>query len=372
MTRYIGRVEAPIALASGGVCTLENLTQSDEIEALAKELIWRPSHLPPRTGYDFPFLHDAISEHDAALGLPTTATLDPLHLATRIAAESIVVRYGGGKGDSHRRSGVKDGVVSSEEEGSLYDPGDEPRTQDEIEARRAYALSHLAALLISQDDADYWGWTFAYPWGVDGAKRSKSYFLDIAMAFQSARWEREGVQSTPGEHPWFNEWTSWQGARAGLLGLSPLLSRASDIGYLDTLEYAGETLDAVGDTRNSKFKLVLLVSIFEMLLTHNPDSRRFNVEDSISRQFLLKTAVLLHRDGEVDLELLKRNLKKLYDLRSAIAHGDFARLAKDLKVGKDRVDSAVSDQVSLAYHYLRRTLRQFLQDPEYVRFLKDN
>lgn len=372
MTRYIGRIESSIALGSGNVCTLENLANADEIEELAKELTWRPSHLPPRTGDDLQLLHEAISEHDAASGLPITATVDPLHLARRIATECIVVRYGNWNGDATRLSSLMEGTARSEEEGSFEAPDDAVRTPAEIDAARAYAITHVAALLISEKDEDYWGWTFAYPWGVEGAKHHSMYFVEIAMAFRNAQWEREGMQFTPGEHPWFTEWTSWQGAREGLVTLSPLLCQATGLGYLDALEYAGETLDAVRDTSNSKFKLVLLVSIFEMLLTHNPDFRRFNVEDSISRQFLLKTAVLLDRAGRTDLELVKRSLKKLYDLRSAIAHGDFARVAKVLQVGKNREDSEVADQVSLAYNYLRSTIRQLLLSPDYVRFLKEN
>ena len=39
---------------------------------------------------------------------------------------------------------------------------------------------------------------------------------------------------------------------------------------------------------NQEMAFVELISVIEMLITHNPDSGRFNIEDSITRQFVGK------------------------------------------------------------------------------------
>ena len=55
-------------------------------------------------------------------------------------------------------------------------------------------------------------------------------------------------------------------------------------------------IDKMGDTQDDSLILLSLVSIIEMLITHNPENSRFNVEESISRQFINKTTFLLYEN----------------------------------------------------------------------------
>lgn len=82
---------------------------------------------------------------------------------------------------------------------------------------------------------------------------------------------------------------------------------------------------------NQEMAFVELISIIEMLLSHNPDSGRFNVEDSITKQFVGKMILLLYENDKTkDLNYLKKELKFAYSIRSAIAHGDFNNLEEQL------------------------------------------
>ncbi len=78
--------------------------------------------------------------------------------------------------------------------------------------------------------------------------------------------------------------------------------------------------------------VVLLTSIIEFMLTRNPDFNRFNVEDSINKQFQLKASLLIYQnDKKRNLLKIKEDLKNIYNLRSIIAHGDFENLKKLIK-----------------------------------------
>lgn len=79
-------------------------------------------------------------------------------------------------------------------------------------------------------------------------------------------------------------------------------------------------------TSNQKMYLIGIVSIIEMLLTHNPDRSLYNIEDSISKQYVRKLKYLLYKNNEsIDLEKLEKELKLSYKIRSDIAHGNFGK-----------------------------------------------
>ena len=140
------------------------------------------------------------------------------------------------------------------------------------------------------------------------------------------------------------------------------------------MQYIGSIHSTVEyETDDIRVRFLLLVSLIELLITHNPDTNRFNVEDSISRQFRFKTTIMLHREQpDIDLEFHEKRLKQLYSLRSAVAHGDFKALKKyeaglSKKEGKEEyMDEIVTD----VYFYLKAVLEQFLKDPEFVFFVK--
>jgi len=169
-------------------------------------------------------------------------------------------------------------------------------------------------------------------------------------------------------------WAAFPYVRDRLLEMRDALNTSAADGHGELLMYVGNILRVVEhDARDVRVRFTLLVSLLELLLTHNPDSSRYNVEDSISRQFRFKTGVMVHRQyPDTDLPALERRLKQIYGLRSAVAHGDFKALAKYEAnlCKKDGKEEYMDDLVTDAYFYLRATLEQFLQDPEFVLFIK--
>jgi len=118
----------------------------------------------------------------------------------------------------------------------------------------------------------------------------------------------------------------------------------------------------------------MLTSIIELLLTHNPDFNRFNIEDSISKQFQLKSAILIYmNDKSRNLNSVKNRLKVIYQQRSNIAHGNFGEIDKYISrfSKKEGEEEYFSDLVTDLYTYIRAILEEYLKDKTFVEFLKD-
>jgi hypothetical protein len=93
-----------------------------------------------------------------------------------------------------------------------------------------------------------------------------------------------------------------------------------------------ESLQTLRKNFDLKMKFVSIVSIIELLLTHCPDSTRYNVEDSINRQFKNKVALICHLyDKSSNFELITKECGHIYSLRSDVAHGNFNKFPKDLE-----------------------------------------
>jgi len=115
---------------------------------------------------------------------------------------------------------------------------------------------------------------------------------------------------------------------------------------------------------NPELMLLLLVSIIEYLVTGNPDTNKFNVEDSINKQFKLKCAILIHnQDKEYDLRELNSELQNIYSQRSNIAHGNYK---ENFKL-EDIINSTY-----LLYKFNRDILNEFINDRQLIEYLKDN
>ena len=133
-----------------------------------------------------------------------------------------------------------------------------------------------------------------------------------------------------------------------------------------------QKLEHVGSIFNSAFKLnsdpkimlLLLVSIIEFLLTRNPDTSKFNVEDSIGKQFKLKCALVVHNQNKtIDLKTINDKLKKIYNQRSDVAHGNY----------NDGFDiREVVNSVYDLYVFLKCILREYIDDRDVIEFAKDN
>jgi hypothetical protein len=150
------------------------------------------------------------------------------------------------------------------------------------------------------------------------------------------------------------------------------------------LLYASELMAIAARTRDIRTKLVNLVALIELLLARNPDTSRFNVEDSLTRQFVLKLGILLHHESpSLDLDWSRRAMKDLYQLRSSIAHGDFGNvdrlLAKSCFAepddGQDGFSSAalrMDRACDFAYECVRCAVRASVLNASLVEFLKSN
>lgn len=98
------------------------------------------------------------------------------------------------------------------------------------------------------------------------------------------------------------------------------------------INYIMESIQALRKNSDLKMKFVSVVSIIELLLTHSPDYARFNVEESISKQFKNKIALICYlNDKACDYDLITKECTLIYSLRSDIAHGNFSIFPKDLQ-----------------------------------------
>ena len=164
-----------------------------------------------------------------------------------------------------------------------------------------------------------------------------------------------------------------------------------DIALQDILN--NEKLMAVASLLNSvksfgvDYRLIILslVSIIEMLITHCPDYNRFNIEDSINKQFQLKVALVLYfNDNSICLDSIKEKLKIIYSLRSKIAHGDFVKKDKTMRkiynLYKYKIKDDFSTDYDLYYSYIisdlyniiKVILQTFLSDSSLINFIKNS
>ncbi|MDD4897480.1 MAG: hypothetical protein PHV26_01980 [Candidatus Pacebacteria bacterium] len=140
----------------------------------------------------------------------------------------------------------------------------------------------------------------------------------------------------------------------------------------EKLLFIGETIKSINEHHlESKMMFLMLIGIIEFLLTHNPNSYRFNVEDSIRKQFQLKTGIVLNKMAGFDLSKTSNRLKLFYDVRSAIAHGDFIAIENIIKKER-KIDSDfdIFDLVEEAFNYVSTIVKMYVQEPDFVDSLK--
>lgn len=164
--------------------------------------------------------------------------------------------------------------------------------------------------------------------------------------------------------------------RDNILYIASQFDEAIEDNRNDQLFYIANILKLIGSGLNDfRAKFVLLVSIIELLVTHQPDNQRFNVKDSINKQFQLKGSVAIYKNNEkYDINELKDRLKFIYKIRSFIAHGNFKSLEKLLKRQKNFMDiqwslEELSDEL---YVYIKAIISEYLKDNEYINFLKNS
>lgn len=171
-------------------------------------------------------------------------------------------------------------------------------------------------------------------------------------------------------------WRFFPYARDEINRVVAQLNNAFGRGLEEKLLYIGGLLKLIGhETHDNKIRLLLLTSVLELVLTHSPDSNRFNVEESINKQFQLKASILVYlNDKSKEIDSIKKRLKTIYQQRSNIVHGNFKALDKYIstlskKEGQEEYfDSLIGD----AYSFVRAVLEELLKDHDFVEFLKAN
>lgn len=121
-------------------------------------------------------------------------------------------------------------------------------------------------------------------------------------------------------------------------------------------------IDNLNYNHDDNLNLLSLISIIEMLITHNPEHSRFNVEESITRQFIHKTAFLLYEnDSKIDVKNVTEELKLAYKLRSEITHGDFESIKKTLQRLHEFYGLSKEDSLDFSVDYLNHNLCEYVR-----------
>ena len=66
--------------------------------------------------------------------------------------------------------------------------------------------------------------------------------------------------------------------------------------FKEHILYIGGVIHLLDETEDVRLSILLLVSLIELLLARNPDHSRYNIEDSINKQFQLKAALAIHKN----------------------------------------------------------------------------
>lgn len=155
------------------------------------------------------------------------------------------------------------------------------------------------------------------------------------------------------------------------------------------LEFIANNMNVYNSITDDKMRIITLVSMIELLLTHNPDANRFNVEDSIRKQFSNKLTLVLYLNNKnLNYKETEKFLLLVYDLRSAIAHGSFdkinrlaekidiwllnnSQIHKELRSDEDFDEEWIINNVNeILEKYFRIVLIEYLKDNDLFEILK--
>ena len=231
------------------------------------------------------------------------------------------------------------------------------------------SYSYLLSLLIENDGEDYFGRNFLlhkYRERIEIPKIDEKINQTILMFLAYSTRRQDCPNGT-----WY---MSFPCIKDKIIEKTNLIERNLDKESTEILLYvAGLLKTSDQEIKDEKYRLVTYVGILELLLTHNPNFNRFNVEDSISKQFKIKVATLvyLYSDKQIPIQDIQAKLKDIYNQRSNIAHGNFKELGKYLKKlskNDEYFDTLISDTI----FYIKAVLESYLEDRDFVNFLKDS
>ncbi len=240
---------------------------------------------------------------------------------------------------------------------------------DNVFDDRENQLSSYSSLLsLMNDDPEYFGWDFLliknrfkmYEFSSD--VEIMSTILNNAIGIDSDLTNSDGVEYN------FEIFMHFIGKFAVLIDKNLKNEHIKR----EELLYIGSVLNEINPMNSKYSSLVRLVGIMEMILTHSPDHARYNVEESITKQFVLKVAIITHLvKNDISLSETKRSLKEIYSQRSSIVHGNFLQVQK-FKDKLKKEDRYFDDLIHSSYIFCRIVLTKYLEDPGFIKFLKDN
>lgn len=231
---------------------------------------------------------------------------------------------------------------------------------------------HILSILLN-DSKDYFGGTFLLAEVVDDIRStSVSRHLNQRLMIWGM-----GCNLLTANNTKKGEWDDWfysQKFEKKLKQVTEQIDKSLSKDNSEKVIYIGNVLENASSIFDAKYKLVILVGVLELMLTHNPNFSRFNVEDTIKKQFVLKTSTLVYLYNQsLNLEDLNKRLKVIYDQRSNIAHGNFNEYNKYLKglSKKEGEEEYFDDLISDTYQYIRAVLTIYFRDKKIVDHLKN-
>lgn len=278
----------------------------------------------------------------------------------------IVARYDdGGLHDALKKEGKE--LAEEGHYGFFMLEDDHPIVKN---SRQLLDYCHLVSLLIHTAQDYYEGRSFILDANSGWFQEIKpNHFVCIQFfMFTAFSGEREVAEKDD------TRWLYFPAVKERLIEIGKLIDNLLNSKAKDKLLYVASLLKNAGhDIKEDKTKLVVLVSIMELLLTHNPKFDRYNVEDSINKQFQLKAATLIYlNDKSRNINHIKARLNEIYGLRSSVAHGDFKAITKYFETAKKKDEKfPIGTVIGELYIYLRAIITEYLLDDNFVDFLKD-
>jgi hypothetical protein len=387
LTKYIYPIEAKSLLSKKLNIFFDNPRTDEEIEDIAEYLRYSESidhgtyahnwRLPRAEEVDF---DDEVLTLEGIVNnfLERYAPIDIFvekfrnknentEIFIKLAKMWIVARYD----DEGQIQALKKESIKLSEEGShgffLLDD-DNPIVRN---SKNLVNYSYLLSLLIHTEREEYFGKTFLIHHSEHELRSPKidKWLNQHLVYFGFFSYSGKSYQDPL-------DWEFYPLIKNELYRVAETVDFVLDDTSTEKILYVANLLAVAGNEVNDeKVMLMVLVGIIELLLTHSPDSNRFNVEDSISKQFKLKASTLIYlNDRGKDLDHIKKRLGIIYSQRSNIAHGNFKQLDKYIKnlSKKEGEEEYFEDLVHDLYSYLRAILCEYVRDRNFVEFLKDN
>jgi hypothetical protein len=307
LTSFLYPLQEPLTLSRQLGFSLDNPRTGDEIEAV-KEYLLSAYH----SGYDYKFpiyseenivtlesiliaFRNALSEEDSHLK-DKFAQYERESIFNFIASIWIIARFEDeDTGEALRKKHKKmreDGISSF----SLLDD-DHPLVKN---AENLGNYCSLLSLLIHTEQNSYFGRSFLIESNtIRSNQPAKSVWQEYLMF---------GIisHSYSKDHNDELRWIFFPYIKEKIISVSELLEKVFESGLREKLLYVGSILKIIShEVSDIRTRVVMITSILELLLTHNPDFNRFNVEDSISKQFQLKVSILVYlNDKTVDINVV--------------------------------------------------------------------